>query len=160
MAKSRDTGELCMEQEGTWQCPRRWAGEGIPPQCLTKRPFARFLVYSQRFIPYAEFLKGVRRWHLGKKKGLRAGCSPALPWDVTCERWECILGLTQEGDKVLVLLSGSLGTLDHVICSRQRLLLPTARFLTRQPRPASWGGKSHLQPLWQHRTRWTLLQDV
>lgn len=70
------------------------AGEGIPPQFLVKSHFAQFLVNSHCFIPHAEFLKGVRMWHLGRKC-LRTGPSPTLHWDVTHDRWECILGLAQ-----------------------------------------------------------------
>lgn len=139
--------------------PEDGLGKEFPLSALPKVPLHGFWLTHSVFIPHAEFLKGVRVWHLGKKD-LRAGSSPALHWDVTYERWECILGLTQEGDRVLVLLSCSLGTLDCVICSWQRLLLPTAPFLPHQPVPASWGGKSHVQLLWQHRTKWILLEDV
>lgn len=79
------------------------AGEGIPPWFLVKSHFTQFLVNSQCFIPHAEFLKGARMWHLGRKC-LRAGPSPALHQDVTCGRWGCILELVQEGDRDLVLL--------------------------------------------------------
>lgn len=79
-------------------------GEGIPPQFLVKSHFAQFLINSQSFIPHAEFLKGVRVRHLGRKC-VRAGSSPALHRDVTHDRRECILELAREGDGDLVLLS-------------------------------------------------------
>lgn len=92
-----------------------------------------------------------------KKKSAWELVPPALHWDVTCERWECILGLTWEGGRVLVLLSCSLGTLDRVICSWQRLLLPTQHISSHASLYQHLGAAN---PTCSHRTKWILLEEV
>lgn len=121
-------------------------GKEFPRSALQKVPLRGFWL-AHNVLSHSRVLKGGEDVAPGEKKGLRAGSELPSHWDGTCERGECILGLTPEGDRVLVLLS-SLGTLDRVICSWQRLLLPTASFLSHQPVAASWGGKCHLQHLW------------
>lgn len=81
-------------------------GGGIPPQFFVKSHLAQFLVNSPCFIPCAEFLGGVRMWHLGRKC-LGAGFSPALPRDVTGAKQKRTLGRAWGGAKDLVLLSYS-----------------------------------------------------
>lgn len=66
MAKARDTGGLCLEQEGTWQCPEG-VGKEFPLSALQKVPLHSSWLTHDGFIPHAEFLKGVKMWHLGKK---------------------------------------------------------------------------------------------
>lgn len=125
---------------------------------LVKSHFAQFLVNSQCFIPCAKFLKGVRMQHLGRKC-LRAGFSPALHWDVTCDRQECILGLAGEGDRDLVLLSCFL--LPAAVCPCHLLvaeaLAACSRFLRHQFVPlSSRHVRAHL--LKQRRERPILLE--
>lgn len=111
MAKSRDLGELCRKQEDMWQCPRGWAGEGIPPQCLTKSSFARFLVNSQCFYPTRRVLKGGEGVAPGKKR--------LESWFLSCTALGCHLGEVgvypgadpgrRQGPGAAVLLSGNIG---------------------------------------------------
>lgn len=135
------------------------AGEGIPPRFLGKSHFAQFSVSSRCFIPHAEFLKGVRMQHLGRKC-LRAGPSPALG----CHLCPGTGPGRRRGPCAVVLLPGGVCPC-HLLMAEAPAAhstfphAPVRASISHQSVPVSQRGRAHWLPLRQRREMPVLVGD-